>query len=292
MHLDQWLKQLHEEEVLTKEAGALEAQFDQMDPADLLEIATGSSTIEKVAEQQKEAELPRALRHMVGKGGESIIDAVKDLPEHVAKRVREQRGGQSIGKMIAEKGKGGIRGRISASRLKQQAGDPKSALRRWEGSLGQEGGVSSKSNLRVGPFGGTRLKKKAAAKLEFMDKVARQIAREHVEVEKLASGKRIGVGKLGLGLGLGSAFMVPPIAYMAGVSHGYKQGKKGSSANMKKEATLPIPIPSRKGMVKQDEFTSPEAQAKAKVLSRAMKASKGAPPRVRKGAIKMVAKKI
>jgi hypothetical protein len=49
--LDQWLKQVYDEEVLVKEGQDLEAAFEQMDPADLLDVACGNTTIEKVAGQ-------------------------------------------------------------------------------------------------------------------------------------------------------------------------------------------------------------------------------------------------
>lgn len=45
-------------------------------------------------------------------------------------------------------------------------------------------------------------------------------------------------------------------------------------------------------MEKQDEFTSPKAQAKAQVMSRALKSTKGAPPNVRKAAVKVTAKQL
>ena len=78
--------------------------------------------------------------------------------------------------------------------------------------------------------------------LPFMDKVARQIARQHAELAK--------------------------------------------------EGSLPVPIPSKRGFVKQDEFTSPESQAKAKIMQNAMKATKNAPPAIRKGAVKSVARQL
>lgn len=43
---------------------------------------------------------------------------------------------------------------------------------------------------------------------------------------------------------------------------------------------------------KEDEFTSPEAQQKAKVVQHAMKATKGAPPHIRKAAVKVTAEKL
>lgn len=43
---------------------------------------------------------------------------------------------------------------------------------------------------------------------------------------------------------------------------------------------------------KESDFTSPEAQAKAKVMARALKATKGAPPKVRKAAVKVTAQQM
>lgn len=45
-------------------------------------------------------------------------------------------------------------------------------------------------------------------------------------------------------------------------------------------------------MGKASDFTSPEAQAKAKVMSRALKTTKGAPPHVRKAAVAVTAKQM
>jgi len=46
------------------------------------------------------------------------------------------------------------------------------------------------------------------------------------------------------------------------------------------------------GMESTGEFTSPEAKQKAGILAKAMKTTKGAPPAVRKGAMKVVGKEI
>jgi hypothetical protein len=46
------------------------------------------------------------------------------------------------------------------------------------------------------------------------------------------------------------------------------------------------------GMEKEEDFTTPEAQAKAKVLSRAMKSTRGAPTNVRKAAVSVAAKQM
>jgi hypothetical protein len=158
MHLDQWLKQVYDEEALTKEGFGLEVLFDKMGMSDLLDIACGRTTIEKVAEN-KPAPIPaQELR--------------SPQPEPVTQKTA------SVEKI----------------------------------------GLASK------------------AKLAFMDKVARQIARQHAEVAKEAA--------------------------CGG------------------------------GMVKSDEFTSPEAQQKAKALQSAMKATKGAPLKVRKGAVRVTAKQL
>lgn len=177
MHLDQWLKQVHDEEI-SKEASGLEATFDQMDPSTLLDIACGRTTIEKAA------------------------SAKGFLSKHKDK----------------------ITGALAAAPLSATTGYLAGTAKGFK-----EGKEADKN-------------KAASAKLAFMDKVAREIARQHYEVAKAASG--------------------------------YKQEKKDS------------------GMIKKDEFTSPEAQQKAKLMQRSMKVSKGAPPAVRKQVIKQVGKKI
>jgi hypothetical protein len=45
-------------------------------------------------------------------------------------------------------------------------------------------------------------------------------------------------------------------------------------------------------MTKEDEFTTPEAKAKAQVMSRALKATKGAPTNIRRSAVKMTAQRL
>jgi hypothetical protein len=86
---------------------------------------------------------------------------------------------------------------------------------------------------------GDDLEKTADAKFQFMDKLARQLARQDTEVIKEA-------------------------------------GAKTAQLEMEKE----------------DAFTTPEAKAKAKVMSRAMKMSKGAPTKVRKAAVSMAGKEM
>jgi hypothetical protein len=62
-------------------------------------------------------------------------------------------------------------------------------------------------------------------------------------------------------------------------------GVKQSSANLKL-------LLEKMALAKCDAFTSPEAKAKAKVVSKAMRATKGAPPKVRKAAVRVAAKEM
>jgi hypothetical protein len=82
------------------------------------------------------------------------------------------------------------------------------------------------------------MKKTAAARLQFVDKVARQLAREHT---KCAAKKKVFI----------------------------------------KKATAP-----------QIALSSPEARAKAKVVQKALKVLRGAPPNVISGALNLTAKEL
>lgn len=48
----------------------------------------------------------------------------------------------------------------------------------------------------------------------------------------------------------------------------------------------------KEGLAKCDAFTSPEARAKAKVMTKALRATKGAPPKIRKAAVKVTAREM
>lgn len=168
MQLDQWLKQVYEDETLVKEGQDLETMFGDMDPSDLLDIACGRTTIEKVGSNLRKA----VMR----------VDAVRKANPELQARLKKTR-----------------------ADIKK---NPKNYM------LGSE--------------------KTSSARLVFMDKVARQIARQHAEVAKEAAGC----------------------------------------------------------MTKQDEFTSPLAQQKAKAMQTTMKAAKGAPSSVRKKAISNLGKQL
>lgn len=249
MHLDQWLKQVYDEETLTKEGSGLEVLFDQMDPEHVLEIACGRTTIEKVAE---------------GKPAPVASPGPRPQPKP-----------QGIKKTASAK---------------------------------DVANVTTKD------------------KLSFMDKVARQVARQHHEVaqelEKEAfmepaigagigagighatgygAGRGAGVGALsGLGAGLGGGLGAAPgvitgnrglallgegLGALAGGYGGYRGGRAMlDTAKEKKEKS--------KGKTKEDEFTSPEAQQKAKVMQKSMKMAKGAAPPVRKKLVSQAANAI
>jgi hypothetical protein len=168
------------------------------------------------------------------------------------------------------------------------------------------------------------MEKKASQKLSFADGLARQLAHTHSEVlqEKRAGFREgFGIGKalrntkivakaakesspetarealkwvksvreqnfpeLSTSERVGAHFGEHGKKYLAGAAGagGIYAGKKIGERKEKISAC----------MTKHDAFTTPEAQAKAKVVQRAMKATKGAPPSVRKGALKVVGKQI
>ena len=192
MQLDQWLKEVYEEEVLVKEGQDLEAMFDQMDSGDLLDIACGRTTVEKVAVQKPVLQQPP----------QPIVKLASPAQHPAPKREME---------------------------------------------------------------------KASAAKLQFMDKLARQLAHQHIEVRKTAGLQR------------------PEQPTAREVVKGRGPKVRAARAALREKLREGCPVDEK---VKEDEFTSPEAQAKAKVLQRAMKATKNAPSSVRKGAIKQVSKQL
>jgi|GEM_PF-1707969 len=233
MQLDQWLKQVYDEEVLIKEASGLEILFDRMDPAALLEVACNRVSLEKAAADLSQAKreklpaksfaVPESKAKKIGVAGEIQGESKGKYPIPDEKHARNA---------LARVSQHGTPAEREAVRKKVYAKYPQ--LR--EGFEERHGeSPTSKENVKKVEQGG--IGKTSQAKLIFMDKVAREIARQHAEVAK-----------------------------------GYNEGKKG--------------------LVKQDAFTTPEAQQKAKVMRTAMKATKGAPPKVRKAAVKQVGKKI
>jgi len=320
MNLDQWLKEVYDEENVSKEASGLEAMLDQMSLGDLRDLSLGRTTLEKVAAKMTQTKrealpsksfaVPQSKAKKIGVAGEIKGEAKGKYPIPDVKHARnalarvsqfgspaereavrskvygkfphlkagfEQRHGES------PTSKGNIKkveqGGIGKSAGMMRPDQPRAKdLVSGRGPEARAARMAIREKLREGcPVGEEidkqlGIKKAASAQFEFMDKVARHLAHVHTEeAEKLAVGGRVGKfltkhKKVGLG-----AVATAPIAYMAGVASGYKQGK---------------------GMEKRDEFTSPEAQAKAKVMSRALKSTKGAPPNVRKGAVKVVAKEM
>ena len=274
MHIDQWLEKLAQEEQEKQAAADLEGLFAHVSIEDVLKIAQSDkppSEIAKTAGYER-TEQPRAKDVIKGRG-----------PKARAARMalREKlRGGCLVGEEIDK-------------------------------SLG--------------------LDKKAQAKLAFMDKVARQIARTHSEIGKTAgyerpdqpraqdvipgrgpevraaraalrdrlregcsTGEEIDktlkafkrspeniTGRQRIALATNAAFNPHPIERIS------RAGEKAVKGILGTEKKAQI-----EGMEKEDAFTSPEAQAKAKVMSRAMKATKGAPPKVVRSAIKMTAKQM
>jgi hypothetical protein len=232
MHLDQWLKQVYDDEALTKEGMGLEVLFNNMSLSDLLDVACGRTSIEKAAAKMtlerreglpsKAFAVPAGKAKKIGVAGEIKGEAKGKYPIPDLKHAKNA---------LARVSQHGTPAEREAVRKKVYAKYPQ--LR--ESFAQRHGGESPTEKEHVKKVEQGAIGKTSAAKLAFMDKVARQIARQHAEVAKQATCKP---------------------------------------------------------MVKHDAFTSPEAQAKAKVLSRAMKASKGAPAQVRKGAIRAVSKKL
>jgi hypothetical protein len=127
----------------------------------------------------------------------------------------------------------------------------------------------------------------AMQKLAFVDSVARQIAHVHTEVEKEAGSKNVRRQLTKMYERYGSSALASEpqrraASRGAAKIHGW-MGEKGLGREARKVS---------RGMVKEDEFTSPEAKAKAKIMSSALKASKGAPTKVRKAAVSVAGEQV
>lgn len=232
MHLDTWLRQVYEEDVLTKEASNLEALFDQMSHSDLLDVACGRTTIEKVAAT------------MTMKRRESLPAKSFAVPESKAKKIG-----------VAGEIKGEAKGKYPIPDAKHA----RNALARvaQKGTPAEKALVEKKVRSKFPGIGKT-----ASAKLAFVDTVARELARTHYQV-KLAQEEEAAKAE---------EKKCPEC-----------DGKGCEKCRQEKTAGC---------MTKQDEFTTPEAQAKAKVMQKSMQMAKGAPTPVRKGMVQMAAKEM
>ena len=172
-----------------------------------------------------------------------------------------------------------------------------------------------------------------ASRLVFMEKVARQLAREKTAsligggVGYLSQGDPEATPRSGFWRGFGGGLLGGTAGLLGGAAlggragaiggsligqgvGGYLGGRSAKATNQEKmlhdakqkalsdlahkelrggekrsfiEGGADLTAP---GMEKVDEFTSPEAKAKARVLSGAMKATKNAPSSIRKGAVR------
>lgn len=240
MHLNQWLESVADEE-RTKTAGLdLERVYDQLEPEELLKIATGEADLAEVlekragsmsqerydvlGEREKSAELPlgRKLR-LVASGWLDAHKMVKELGGDAAKQIKTKI------KRLVKKG---------------------------EADIG----------------------KTAMAKLAFFDQIARQVAHVHTDIEK------------------GAGIMRPeqPTARELIQGRGPKARAARTALREKLRAECPVgrKIDKQLGLTKEDEFVTPEAKTKAKVMRTALRATKGAPANVRKAAVKQVGQKI
>lgn len=309
MHIDEWLAKLAEEEQEKQAAAELESLFEHMSVEDVLKIAASDEPEKTAAEgdvkpswwagQKAQSRAMRAgdkgvkkylaSNELVGKrmkgmvGGGALGAGGGALLGHVSGRP----GGKALGAAV-----GGLLGMAAgAGRAEKDYLKSKGIKQRWGGLASPH--MSSEAAKKY-------LKEhEGRKKVAFVTKIARQVAREHVELEKQAViGPMVDIGNLGIpsaigyhlgkkegrerarhgeGMGSGSTaakLLVPgAIGYRMGVKKGYRKTK-------------------RREMTKEDAFTSPEAQQKAKVMQRAMKASKGAPPNVMRSAIKMTGKQM
>lgn len=279
MHIDEYLNNIAKEEQEKRAAEALEGMFDHMSIEDVLKIATSDQ------KGKAPGDAPEANVNTYSSGAmsahkrESLPSKSFAIPETKAKKIGV------AGEIKGEaKGKYPIpdltHARNALARVSQHGTPPERQAVRSKvyakypqlkaGFEERHGGASptSKGNIKKETQG--EISKSAAQKMVFVEKLARQIAQTHHELAKkagvantLAKHRKTMLGSV----------VTAPLAYMGGVAHGYTQGKAENKT-------------------KEDAFTTPEAKAKAQVMSRALKSTKGAPPNVRKSAVKLTAQKL
>lgn len=279
MHLNQWLESVADEE-RAKTAGLdLERVYDQLEPEELLKIATGEADLAEVLEKRAGS--------MSQERREDLPSKAFAVPESKAKKigVESEIQGEAKGKYpipdlkharnaLARVSQFGTPAEREAVRKKVYSKYPE--LR--EGFEESHGGESptSKENVKKEEQGGVG--KSAMAKLAFFDQIARQVAHVHADMEK------------------GAGIMRPeqPTAKELIQGRGPKARAARTALREKMRAECPVgqEIDKQLGLTKEDEFVTPEAKTKAKVMRTALRATKGAPTNVRKAAVKQVGQKI
>jgi hypothetical protein len=261
VNLDQWLKETYDEEVLVKEGQDLEATFDQMDPADLLEIACGKATV-KVAqplpprpEEVKPVLVTKTASAQPVKDLGKTSSAKLRFMDKVARQVARQHAevAQELQKE-AYYGYGAVP--VSVYRPSLDPEEEASRGRVLGGLAGGIGGGLAGLNLSR-RMGGSPLMGIAGAGLGALagGSLGGWSGRRHSERARRHEEQKAQILARAMKGGEGKA----------------KAGEYGEGED--------------EGKVKEDEFTSPEAKAKAQVMQKSMKIAKGAAPPVRKKAI-------
>lgn len=302
MHINQWLSSIYEKEMEKSSAAELERLFDRMPLEEVLKIAQSGdlSQSERNELPAKAFAIPESKAEKIGVEGEIQGEAAGKYPIPDLAHAKNA---------LARVSQHGTPDEKEAVRSKVYAKYPQLK----EGFEESHGGESptSKENIKKPEQG--EIGKEAMAKLAFVDSVARQIARAHMEktayeekgsyptyvrmrqrmsessplnaalglASGASAGQYIGGNKGAL---LGSVLGTGAGALKAHLSKRKRDILSDMGPAHVKKANLE--------MEKQDEFTSPKAQAKAQVMSRALKSTKGAPSNVRKAAVKVTAKQI
>lgn len=264
MKLDTWLSGLYDEE-LSKVAN-LEGEFENMEPEEILKIALGQEEMTQALSKKAGAEpspapapTPRA-------------PVTKDVEKVAMERLAFV--GQ-IARQLAH----------VHSDMEKQA---------KESILSRAGEAFDKATI---PAKGQKNKKGKTTLLTRANRFAQGIAENkgfHQTLGALSgAGTGSGIGRLYggnkgrlIGAGLGALAGVGVGRLTANFARRYREDIKGMDDKAKWHGQ-----PKNK-MTKEDEFTSPEAKSKAEVMMGALKASKGAPTSVRKGAIRYAASKV
>jgi hypothetical protein len=197
----------------------------------------------------------------------------------------------AVGGTIPEKTKeAGVRDFFGTLKRNPKSADLDRAFSAYEKDTGRK--PNTMSSAQINQYLDKTKQASRQEKLVFMDKVARQIARQHAEVEKSAGAKRM--ARIMASYAKNPSKALAAAGGRAEMKLRRSMTRRGMSHSQPAH-TLSHASPRQRtaigGMIKQDEFTS-SAVEKAAALQRAMAVTEGAPAEIRAGAIKLAGREL
>jgi len=257
MKLNEWLEQCHLKEQQKEASVNLEELFDHLDTGMLEKIASGSMSLDealtKIAQGKEEGDTPESKVKEYSSGAMSAHTREGLKPSQFA--IPESKA-KKIG--VAGEIKGEAEGKYPIPDEKHA----RNALAR----VSQHGTPAEREAVRSKVYAKYPQLRESFEERHGESPTSKENIKKKEQggIEKDSESK-VSAAKLGI---------MEKISRMMAREH----MKQASCAS--------------RGMEKTDEFTTPEAKQKAQIMQTAMKSVKGAPPSIRKGAIKAVSKKI